>query len=66
MVESVWSMVGLYGYGVSMVELNGQWCFNGGICMVNDVSMVKSVWSMVFQWQSLYGEWCFNSANLYG
>ena len=28
--------------------------------MVNGVSIVESVWSMVFQWWRLYGEWCFN------
>ena len=28
--------------------------------MVNGVSMVESVWSMVFQLSSLYGQWCFN------
>ena len=37
-----------------------EWCFNGRVCMVNGVSMVESVWSMVFQWWNLYGQWCFN------
>ena len=46
--------------GVSMVESvswmvfqwwrrYGEWCFYGGVCMVNGVSMVE-----------LYGEWCAN------
>ena len=35
--------------GVSMVVSDGEWCFNGRVCMVNGVSMV------------MYdGEWCFN------
>ena len=53
--------------GVSMVELFGQWCFNGGvfydewcfnggICTVNGVSKVESEWSVVFQWWNCMGE----------
>ena len=30
--------------GILMVGSVGEWCFNGGLCMVNGVSMVESVW----------------------
>ena len=28
--------------GVSMVVYDGEWCFNGRVCMMNGVSMVAS------------------------
>ena len=50
--------------GVCSGSMNGKWYFNGvsmvDVCMVNGVSMVEYVWSMVFQWWRPYGEWCFN------
>ena len=41
-------------------RLYGEWCFNGGVCMVNGVLIVASVWSHGVSMVELYGQWCFN------